>query len=279
MDKTRIPARREVLAAGLGALATPALATAALDWPIVELRQYTLHGGRRDELIDLFEHEFIETQDAVGAHVLATFRDRDDPDRFVWMRGFEGMEARAKALTAFYSGPAWKAHSAAANATMLDSDNVLLLHRTRAGAGFQGRAPGEALAFIHYLDDALTPPFAAFFESRIRPQAEAAGARVLATFASETSPNSFPQLPVRERDRVFVWFAQTPAGGEAHFLEAWRQRTGWRDPAGEPLLAAFMRKPEMLRLSPTARSPLGQGPMTALSARVSARPPGRTPGR
>jgi quinol monooxygenase YgiN len=257
MDKSRLPARRDLLAAGLATLATPALAAGALDWPIVELRQYTLHGGRRDELITLFEREFIETQAAVGAHVLAIFRDRDDPDRFVWMRGFESMEARAKALTAFYTGPVWKAHAAAANATMLDSDNVLLLHPASAGAGFQGRAPGETLAFIHYLDDALTPPFAAFFESRIRPQAEAAGAHVLAAFTSETRPNSFPQLPVRERDRVFVWFAQTRAGGEARFLDAWRQRSGWRDPAGEPLLPAFMRKPELLRLSPTARSPLG----------------------
>jgi hypothetical protein len=257
MNKIPLLARRELLAAGLASLASPALAASTLDWPVVELRQYTLRGGRRDELIGLFEREFIETQEAVGAHVLATFRDLDDPDRFVWMRGFESLEARAKALGAFYFGPVWKAHRAAANATILDSDNVLLLHPAGPGAGFQGRTRGETLAFIHYLDDALTPPFAAFFETRIRPQAEAAGARVLATFTSEIRPNSFPQLPVRERDRVFIWFAQPPTGGEARFLEAWRRRGGWRDPAGDALLPAFMRKPEMLRLSPTARSPLG----------------------
>ena len=257
MDITEIPGRREVLAAGLAAIATPAFAaTPAFDWPIVELRQYTLRGGRRDELIALFEREFIETQDAVGAHVLATFRDRDDPDRFVWMRGFPSMEARAEALKAFYGGPVWKAHRTAANGTILDSDNVLLLHPARPGAGFQARTPGEVLAFVHYLDDALTPPFAAFFETHIRPQAAAAGARVLAAFASETRANTFPQLPVREKDRVFVWFAQARPGGEARFLTAWRARSGWRDGAGDPLLPAFFRKPEMLRLTPTARSPL-----------------------
>ena len=69
-------------------------------------------------------------------------------------------------------------------------------------------------------------PFAAHFEAVVRPQARAAGARVLATFATETSPNTFPQLPVREKDHVFVWFAAPGAGGEARFLEAWRRRSG-----------------------------------------------------
>jgi hypothetical protein len=29
--------------------------------PITELRRYTLHPGRRDELIELFDREFVET--------------------------------------------------------------------------------------------------------------------------------------------------------------------------------------------------------------------------
>ena len=29
--------------------------------PIVELRRYTLHPGRRDTLIELFDREFVET--------------------------------------------------------------------------------------------------------------------------------------------------------------------------------------------------------------------------
>src|SRR5438046_7278878 len=50
--------------------------------PIVELRQYTLHPGKRDVLIDLFEREFIETQEAVGSKVIGQFRNVEDPDRF-----------------------------------------------------------------------------------------------------------------------------------------------------------------------------------------------------
>src|SRR6266536_3819998 len=104
--------------------------------PIVELRQYTLHPGKRDVLIDLFDREFIEPQEAIRIKVIGQFRDVDDPDRFVWLRGFRDMASRAKALQDFYGGPVWKAHREAANATMVDSDNVLLLHSATPAYGF-----------------------------------------------------------------------------------------------------------------------------------------------
>jgi hypothetical protein len=67
-------------------------------YPVVELRQYTLHPGRRDVLIDLFDREFVETQEAARMAVLGQFRDLDDSDRFVWLRGFDDMRRRAPAF-------------------------------------------------------------------------------------------------------------------------------------------------------------------------------------
>src|SRR6201996_9475621 len=84
----------------------------------LELRQYTLHPGKRDTLIALFEREFVEPQEAVGTRIVGTFRDLDDPDRFVWLRGFADMAARADALGAFYGGPARQAHRGTAHAAM-----------------------------------------------------------------------------------------------------------------------------------------------------------------
>jgi NIPSNAP len=72
---------------------------------LIELRQYTLHPGQRDVLIDLFDREFVETQEAVGMAVIGQFRDLDRPDRFVWLRGFKDVEARGQGLAAFYDGP------------------------------------------------------------------------------------------------------------------------------------------------------------------------------
>ena len=105
--------------------------------PVVELRQYTLVPGGREELISLFEREFIETQETTGMIVIGQFRDLNNPDRFVWLRGFNDMNTRAAQLHEFYGGPVWKAHRDEANATMIDSDNVLLLRPASSSSGFE----------------------------------------------------------------------------------------------------------------------------------------------
>src|SRR5260370_6712692 len=95
--------------------------------PIVELRQYTLHPGKRDVLIDLFDREFVESQEALGMKVIGQFRDLNNPNRFVWLRGFRDMPSRAQALKDFYGGPGFEAPRATANTPMIDADDVLLL--------------------------------------------------------------------------------------------------------------------------------------------------------
>src|ERR1700733_10215535 len=94
---------------------------------VVELRQYTLHPGRREPFIELFDGTFADPLDATGMTVIGQFRDLDRPDRFVWLRGFQDMSSRAKELAAFYDSELWHAHRNEANASIDDSDNVLLL--------------------------------------------------------------------------------------------------------------------------------------------------------
>ena len=52
--------------------------------PIVELRQYELRPGQRDVLIELFDRELVESQEAVGMQLIGQFCDLDRPDHFVW---------------------------------------------------------------------------------------------------------------------------------------------------------------------------------------------------
>jgi len=175
---------------------------------ILELRQYTLHPGRRDELIELFGREFVAPQEAVGMTIAGQFRDLDNPDRFVWLRSFADMGSRRAGLEAFYGGPVWKGHRDAANATMIDSDNVLLLRPANASSGF-ARANGKfVIASVHSFDAVDAPErFAEVFEKELAERVQSAGGSILGSFVTERSENNFPALPVREGENVFVWFA------------------------------------------------------------------------
>jgi hypothetical protein len=175
---------------------------------IVELRQYTLHPGRRDELIDLFEREFIESQEAAGITLIGLFRDARRPERFVWLRGFAEMESRRKALARFYDGAVWRQHRDAANATMVDSDNVFLLRLENSAEEAElsrtcVRAPLFCLTYSFTNEDELKA-FAEEFAARHRAELERNGGSILATFVTEPSENTFPRLPVREGEHTFV---------------------------------------------------------------------------
>jgi NIPSNAP protein len=240
--------------------------------PVVELRQYTLHPGRRDELIELFDREFVETQEAVGIQVIGQFCDLDDPNRFVWLRGFNDMPAREQSLTAFYSGPVWKAHRDAANATMIDSDNVLLLRLVHPASGFSldGHRPppgsrtqqaGFVTATIFSFNRPVDTDFIKYFEGTIHPILMETDCRLLAYFVTEDSPNTFPRLPVREGEQVFVWFAgfHSQDDYERH-LAALARSTIWSQQISKYLKRRLIRKPDVLRLTPTPRSRLTGGP-------------------
>ena len=216
---------------------------------VVELRQYTLHPGQRDTLIDLFDREFVETQEAVGIRVLGQFRDLDDADRFVWLRGFADMAARADALAAFYGGPVWAAHRAAANATMVDSDNVLLLRPAWPDAGWPAGMnrvtlpTGVLLVRVLHLRESPDAGLLDLCRDAIAPQLRQAGALQQAWYVTEPAANSFPRLPVREGEQVLV--------GMALFADA---TAAWPTRFDAQVQLRLARATQALRLVPTSRS-------------------------
>ncbi|HSX92258.1 MAG TPA: NIPSNAP family protein [Hydrogenophaga sp.] len=234
-----------------------------IDCQVVELRQYTLHPGQRDTLIGLFDSEFVEPQEAEAMAVMGQFRDLDAPERFVWLRGFADMASRARGLAAFYGGPVWQEHRDAANATMIDSDDVLLLRPAWPGSGIpmQGRhrAPategptprGVLSARVLPLREPASAELLRHCRETLTPCLHGGGADVLGWYVTEHAPNNFPRLPVREGAPVLVVFAvfADPAA-----LEAFERSGAWsRAWQGEPSdwLAGA---PQCLRLQPTTRS-------------------------
>lgn len=229
---------------------------------VLELRQYTLRPGKRDVLIDLFDRELVEPQEAAGMRLYGQFRDTDDEDRFVWLRGFPDMAARAEALRAFYGGPVWREHREAANATMIDSDDVLLLRPATGKTGFDLPGPRPdtdatslVTVTVYHLPPGSGDDFADLFVREVRPLLADLGAPPLACLRTEPSENNYPALPVREGENVFAWVAAF--GDQDAHLEHIRllgRSTRWTHDLLPLLTKHLARGPEQLHLAPTGRS-------------------------
>lgn len=241
---------------------------ADIDCQVVELRRYTLHPGQRETLIDLFDREFVETQEAAGMAVMGQFRDLDAPDRFVWLRGFPEMGSRAKSLESFYGGPVWQQHRAAANATMMDSDNVLLLQPAWPGSGItQGRReraakavrttlPGLIDLSVFYLRERASPELLRFCREAMAPCLQRGGVEVQAWYCTAGVPNEFPRLPVREDVNALVGLATF---SDAAAFDAFARGGAWAREV-QPELSRWLAGPvESHRLVPTARSAIHAG--------------------
>ena len=233
---------------------------------VLELRRYTLHPGQRDTLIALFERHLLEPQEALGMAIAGTFRDLDAPDHFVWVRGFADMPARGDALPAFYRGPVWQARRDAANATMVDSDDVHLLRPLGPRDGFGALPPraavdapargGESLltATVCRL---LAPPdeaLASAFERHVRPAWNDTDATLLAAFATEPAANNFPALPVHGHRPVIAWFTRFPCAAAQARHAARIAAEGVLDVTD--FRARLVGAPHTARLAPTHRSAL-----------------------
>jgi hypothetical protein len=228
--------------------------------PVLELRQYKIFSGRRERMIEVFDGKLIEGQEEVGMRVLGQFRDLDDPNRFTWMREFPNMEARGRALTEFYTGPVWKAHRGEANPLLEDNDNVLLLRPaapeltlatsgTRPKLGTEPVSSGLIVATIYYLWKDPAEGFTKFFQTRLMPEFEKAGMPVRGAYVTEPTPNNFPRLPVRQHEKVFVWFTRA-SDASAHE----KAQASVNASVGVELADHQERPAQVLRLSPTSRS-------------------------
>lgn len=263
-----LTAAAALVAASSGIAHRPASAQER-DLSVVELRQYKIAPGKRDEFVDLFEREFVDSQEATGMRLVGQFRDLDDPNRFVWIRSFPTMESRLASLTGFYYGPVWKRHREAANPMLDDNDNVLLLKPAapgrgfapaaapRAAAGSGSRGPSVVTATIYYLWKDPEEGFSGFFEADVRPALEAAGIPVLASFTPNALENNFPRLPVRTGEKLFVWFSRYDnAEALADRQKKLRASRLWKLKAEPGLRRWLERSPQMLKLEPTPRSRL-----------------------
>jgi hypothetical protein len=102
----------------------------------------------------------------------------------------------------------WAAHKHAATDTMLDSDDVLLLKparpelafRMNAGAAATSRdhRPSTVLAGVYQMPAPVDAELLSEFDARVAPILQANGLQIVGVFVTESAPNTFTRLPVRE---------------------------------------------------------------------------------
>jgi quinol monooxygenase YgiN len=220
---------------------------------VVELRQYTLQPGRRDDLIEIFERHLIAGQEEAGARIIGHFRDLEEPDRFVWLRSFRDMPSRRLALEAFYGGGVWREHRDAVNEMIVDHENVLLL---RPATGDELRSErvsdrrGLVTATIWPLAEPVSIETTRLVTDEIAAILNRNGATPAALLVTEPSENTYPRLAIREGENVVVWLARFD---DAAALETHAAALVWSQSWSELMRSLDDRlagPPQTLRLAP-----------------------------
>ena len=69
---------------------------------LYEYRVYTCYPGKRDEFVKLMEEEVVPFQVSKGMVFSASFIDKQNPDKYIWMRRLENEEERVNLYDAVY---------------------------------------------------------------------------------------------------------------------------------------------------------------------------------
>lgn len=148
--------------------------------------------------------------------ILGQFRLMGQPDRFVWIRGFEDMVQRRQALEAFYGGPYWGRWKGPANDMMIEWHRVHLLRPSGGSWPLADRLRHSPPSML----DEPANVVATFFgangsgpdeaRERIGSALEQRGYTIQGTFLTEMAENDFPHLPVIQEPDLQVILSLRP---------------------------------------------------------------------
>lgn len=93
---------------------------------IVEVRAYRIKPGQREEFIKFFETRAVPALRSHGMKIVGPFLDVENPNKFVFLRGFPSLDERDRMKDEFYEGPFWKNELESIAMPMIDSYDVIL---------------------------------------------------------------------------------------------------------------------------------------------------------
>lgn len=106
---------------------------------IVEVRTYHLKEGCRAEFVSIFQSRSVPMHAEIGMKIVGPLLDIENPDVFVFLRGFPSLEERDRMKSLFYDGDIWKNELEAILMPMIESYSVVL---TEAAPGFTADSLG-----------------------------------------------------------------------------------------------------------------------------------------
>ena len=97
---------------------------------IVEVRSYRITPGKRDQFIKFFEERSIPALKSHGMKVVGPMVDVENPNKFVFLRGFPTMADLHRMKEEFYGGKLWKEELEQIAMPMIESYDVILCETT-----------------------------------------------------------------------------------------------------------------------------------------------------
>ena len=181
---------------------------------VLELRNYVLKPGRREDFTRLFEEDLVQPQRALHGYPLGQYRVKGNDDNFCWFRGFASMQTRSSFLPSFYHGSTWKQYRSEANAMIINNDNVHLLrpivlqHDSLVPAIGIDRSllyPGNKIAVVDfYTSNTKLDQLLKTFSKSYLAILDQCGIHSYSLWISELEVNDFPQLPVFQDKNLLV---------------------------------------------------------------------------
>ena len=180
---------------------------------VIELRNYVLRPGQRDHFIDSFDIKILDTLNRRGNYVVGQYTLKNFPDNFVWIRGFDDMTGRLKALKGFYTSDYWKKLVSIPRRYVLNYTNVYLLKPLHISAksmdstsafdsNWFGKQKGLAIVDF-YVANQNRKQLLEFVASTYDSVLDVSGVKDVSYWISEMAPNDYP-LPAFQDKNLLV---------------------------------------------------------------------------
>ena len=92
----------------------------------LELRQYRIKPGFREEWVKFMEEEIIPFQISKGMVVVGSFLGEEEDDLYVWIRRFQNEEERKRLYKEVYESDYWRNELSPRVGELMDREKIVV---------------------------------------------------------------------------------------------------------------------------------------------------------